>query len=107
MAYAIPIYLSAEKYSEKSGLGVEEVKKKCRNGEIKCERTGGGHYKILVYNDVLFDVSGDVMPEILQRTNLSKTIPIASHVTNLDDYYVWRYQYNSEDGFRVLHSPFD
>ena len=62
---------------------------------------------ILVYNDVLFDVSGDVMPEILQRTNLSKTIPIASHVTNLDDYYVWRYQYNSEDGFQKLHSPFD
>ena len=62
---------------------------------------------ILVYNDVLFDVSGDVMPEILQRTNLSKTIPIASHVTNLDDYYVWRYQYNSEDGFQKLYSPFD
>ena len=53
MAYAIPIYLSAEKYSEKSGLGVEEVKKKCRNGEIKCEMTEGGHYKILVYNDAV------------------------------------------------------
>ena len=53
MAYAIPTYLSAEKYAKESGLGIEEVKKKCRNGEIKCEMTEGGHYKILVYNDAV------------------------------------------------------
>jgi hypothetical protein len=37
----IPKYISAEEYSRQSGLGVEEVKRQCRNGKIKCLRTEG------------------------------------------------------------------
>ncbi len=52
----IPKYVSAEEYSRQSGLGVEEVKKQCRNGKIKCLITDGGYYKIPIYND-------DVIPK--------------------------------------------
>lgn len=48
---SIPKYVSAEEYSRQSGMGVEEVKRLCRIGEIKCLRTEGGYYKIPVYND--------------------------------------------------------
>ena len=47
----IPKYISAEAYSKQSGLGVEEVKRLCRSGEIKCLRTEGGYYKIPIYED--------------------------------------------------------
>ncbi len=47
----IPKYVSAEKYSRDSGIGVEEVKKMCRNGELKCHMTEGGYYKIQVDQD--------------------------------------------------------
>lgn len=47
----IPKYVSAEEYSRQSGLGVEEVKRQCRIGEIKCKMTEGGYYKIPVYED--------------------------------------------------------
>lgn len=47
----IPKYVSAEEYSRQSGLGVEEVKRLCRTGEIKCLRTEKGYYKIPVYQD--------------------------------------------------------
>lgn len=47
----IPKYISAEAYSKQSGLGVEEVKRLCRIGEIKCLRTEKGYYKIPVYQD--------------------------------------------------------
>ena len=47
----IPKYVSAEAYSKQSGLGVEEVKRLCRTGEIKCLRTEKGYYKIPVYQD--------------------------------------------------------
>lgn len=51
---SIPKYVSAEEYSRQSGLGVEEVKRLCRTGEIKCLRTEKGYYKIPVYdNDVV------------------------------------------------------
>ena len=46
-----PKYVSAEEYSRQSGMGVEEIKRLCRIGEIKCLRTKGGYYKIPVYND--------------------------------------------------------
>lgn len=49
----IPIYVSAEKYSKESGLGVEEVKRLCRLGEIPCKMTEGGYYKIPVYEDAV------------------------------------------------------
>lgn len=48
---SIPKYISAEAYSKQSGLGVEEVKRLCRTGEIKCLRTEKGYYKIPVYQD--------------------------------------------------------
>lgn len=48
---SIPVYVSAEEYSKRSGLGVEEVKRQCRIGEIKCKRTKGGYYKIPIYDD--------------------------------------------------------
>ena len=47
----IPKYVSAEKYSKESGLGVQEVKRLCRAGEIPCKITEGGYYKIPVYED--------------------------------------------------------
>ena len=47
----IPRYISAEKYSKQSGLGVEEVKRLCRIGEIPCKMTEGGYYKIPIYED--------------------------------------------------------
>lgn len=47
----IPKYVSAEEYSRQSELGVEEVKRLCRTGEIKCLRTEKGYYKIPVYQD--------------------------------------------------------
>ena len=47
----IPKYVSAEEYSRQSNLGVEEVKRLCRTGEIKCLRTEKGYYKIPIYQD--------------------------------------------------------
>lgn len=51
--FAIPKYVSAEEYSKQSGLGVEEVKRLCRLGEIACKRTEKGHYKIPLYNEAI------------------------------------------------------
>lgn len=45
---SIPKYVSAEEYSRQSGIGVEEVKRLCRNNEIKHFMTQGGYYKIAV-----------------------------------------------------------
>lgn len=49
----IPKYISAEEYSRQSGLGVEEVKRQCRIGEIPCKRTEKGYYKIPIYEDAV------------------------------------------------------
>lgn len=49
----IPKYVSAEKYSKESGMGVEEVKRLCRIGELPCKRTEGGYYKIIIYDDAV------------------------------------------------------
>jgi len=49
----IPKYLSAEEYSRQSGLGVQEVKRLCRMGEIPCKMTEGGYYKIPIYEDAI------------------------------------------------------
>lgn len=53
MSISIPKYVSAEKYSKESGLGVEEVKRLCRIGEIPCKMTEGGYYKIPIYEDAV------------------------------------------------------
>lgn len=47
----IPKYISAEEYARQSGMGVEEVKRQCRIGQIKCLRTEKGYYKIPVYDN--------------------------------------------------------
>ena len=47
----IPKYVSAEEYSRQSGIGVEQVKKLCRNGELEYYMTEGGYYKIRVDSD--------------------------------------------------------
>ena len=48
---SIPKYVSAEEYSRQSGMGVEQVKKLCRSGELEHYMTGGGYYKIKVDSD--------------------------------------------------------
>lgn len=47
----IPKYISAEKYSDLSGMGVEEVKRQCRIGKIPCLMTEKGYYKIPIYEN--------------------------------------------------------
>ena len=47
----IPKYVSAEEYSRQSGIGVEQVKKLCRNGELEHYMIEGGYYKIRVDSD--------------------------------------------------------
>ena len=47
----IPQYVSAEQYSRKSGIGVEEVKRLCRTDQLKHFMTEGGYYKIAVNDD--------------------------------------------------------
>lgn len=48
---SIPKFVSAEEYSRQSGMGVELVKKLCRNGELEHCMTDGGYYKIKVDSD--------------------------------------------------------
>lgn len=43
--------VSAEEYSKITGLGVAEVKRQCKLGNLKCYMTEGGHYKIEYYED--------------------------------------------------------
>lgn len=68
---SIPKYVSAEEYSRQSGMGVEQVKKLCRSGELEHYMTEGGYYKI--------KVDGDSVPiekyiEIKQENSRLKTI---------------------------------
>lgn len=67
----VPIYLSAEEYSRQSGMGVEEVKRQCRIGEIPCKMTEGGYYKIPVYEDA---VPKEQYEKVLQEKERYKTI---------------------------------
>lgn len=47
----IPRYISAEAYSKKSGIGVEEVKRLCKTNQLKHFMTEGGYYKIAEDDD--------------------------------------------------------
>ena len=68
----IPKYVSAEEYSKKSGMGVEEVKRQCRLGKIQCLRTEKGYYKIPVYeNDA---VSIEEYNKVKEENTQLKTI---------------------------------
>ena len=79
----IPKYISAEEYSRQSGLGVEEVKRLCRIGEISCKRTEKGYYKIPIYNDDV--VSKKEYEKIKEENTKLKTIitTIASTVNQI------------------------
>ncbi len=77
----IPKYISAEKYSELSGIGVEEVKRLCRIGEIEHFRTEKGYYKIAVRQDTVKKALYDKVVEenaklkgIIQSINLATSI---------------------------------
>lgn len=60
----IPKFVSAEKYSKESGIGVEEVKRLCRTNQLKHYMTEGGYYKIAVDDD---SVSKEVFEEEKRR----------------------------------------
>ena len=47
------IYMSPKEYHDATGgcIGVEEIKRLCRIGQIPCLRTENGYYKIKVYKD--------------------------------------------------------
>ena len=49
----IPKYVSAEEYSKKSGLGLQEVKRQCRIGKLEHIMTEGGHYKVITESDTI------------------------------------------------------
>lgn len=67
----IPKYVSAEEYSRQSGMGVEQVKKLCRNGELEHYMTEGGYYKIKVDSD---SVSIDKYQAVKEENTRLKTI---------------------------------
>lgn len=78
----IPKYISAEEYSRQSGLGVEEVKRLCRLGEISCKRTEKGYYKIPIYDDA---VPKEQYEKVKEENTKLKTIltQINTTITNL------------------------
>ena len=67
----IPKYVSAEEYSRKSGMGVEQVKKLCRSGELEHYMTEGGYYKIKVDSE---SVPIEKYIEIKQENSRLKTL---------------------------------
>lgn len=67
----IPKYVSAEEYSRQSGMGVEEVKRQCRIGEIPCKMTEKGYYKIPIYED---SVPIEKYIEVKQENTRLKTV---------------------------------
>lgn len=67
----IPKYVSAEEYSRQSGMGVEEVKRQCRIGEIPCKMTEKGYYKIPIYED---SVPIEKYIEVKQENSKLKTV---------------------------------
>ena len=67
----IPKYVSAEEYSKQSGIGVAQVKKLCKNGELEHYMTDGGYYKIRVDSD---SVPIEKYIEVKQENSRLKTI---------------------------------
>ena len=68
---SIPKYVSAEEYSRQSGMGVEQVKKLCRSGELEHYMTQGGYYKIKVDSD---SVPIEKYIEVKQENSRLKTV---------------------------------
>ena len=69
---SLPKYISAEQYSKQTGLGVEEVKRQCRLGNIQCLMTEGGYYKIPVYENSV--VSKEEYDKIKTECEMYKTM---------------------------------
>lgn len=76
-------YVSASKYAKMTGLGVEEVKKRCKNGTLESFITEGGYYKIaLRQNTVSKEEYDKVVREneklkgIIQSVNLATNISL-------------------------------
>jgi hypothetical protein len=77
----IPKYVSAEKYSELSGIGVEEVKRLCRIGEIEHFRTEKGYYKIAVRQDcVKKELYDKVVEENAKLKGIIQSINLATNI---------------------------
>jgi len=78
MAVALPKYLTPNEYSKATGLGVEEVKRLCRTGELLCSMTDGGYYKIIVYNDAVpreeYEKVVKEKTEAISKLNILKNI---------------------------------
>ena len=68
---SIPKFVSAEEYSRQSGIGVEQVKKLCRNGELEHYMTEGGYYKIKVDSN---SVSIEKYIEVKEENSKLKTV---------------------------------
>lgn len=71
---AIPKYVSAEEYSRRSGMGVEEVKRQCRLGNIPHMMTEKGYYKIKVYDNNV--VSREQYDQVVEENAKLKTTVI-------------------------------
>ena len=72
----IPEYISAEEYSRRSKLGVEEVKKQCNLGKIEHLRTEKGYYKIKVYDN-------DVVPKEQYENLLAEKVKLETQLANI------------------------
>ena len=71
----IPKYVSAEEYSRQSGMGVEQVKKLCRNGKLKHYMTEGGYFKIQIDSDSIpIEKYQEVRDENTKLKTIIKTI---------------------------------
>ena len=68
---SIPKFVSAEEYSRQSGMGVEQVKKLCRSGELEHYMTGGGYYKIKVDSD---SIKKEKYIEVKQENSRLRTV---------------------------------
>lgn len=76
----IPRYVSAEEYSRQSRMGVEEVKRLCRIGEIPCKMTQKGYYKIPIYEDC---IPIDKYQELLKENErLKEKLDILKNIIN-------------------------
>lgn len=42
-------WLTPKQYNQKTGMGVEEIKRQCRLGNLESKITNGGYYKIAYY----------------------------------------------------------
>lgn len=77
----IPKYVSAEKYSKSSGLGVEEVKRLCNIGKIEHFKTKKGHYKIAVrQNTVKKELYDKVVEENAKLKGIIQSINLATSI---------------------------